>query len=45
MTAATDEVSQVVTAEMNMLFDRGVFSLPARAGRGEQKARRAARVG
>jgi DNA-binding transcriptional LysR family regulator len=44
MTAATGEVSQVVTAEMNMLFDQGVFSLPARAGRGEQKARRAARV-
>jgi DNA-binding transcriptional LysR family regulator len=43
-TAATEEVSQLVTAEMNMLFDRGVFSLPARAGRGERKARRAARV-
>ena len=44
MTAATGEVSQVVTAEMNMLFDRGVFGLPARAGRGERKARRAIRA-
>ena len=43
-TAATEEVSQVVTAEMNMLFDRGVFSVPARASRSEHKAsRRAAR--
>lgn len=33
ISAATDEVSQIVTGEMNMLFDRGVFSLPARAGR------------
>jgi LysR family transcriptional regulator, nitrogen assimilation regulatory protein len=31
--AATDDVSQVVTSEMNALFDGGVFSLP-RAGRG-----------
>jgi DNA-binding transcriptional LysR family regulator len=30
MSAATGEVSQIVTAEMNALFDRGVFSLPAR---------------
>ena len=39
MTAATGEVSQVVTAEMNMLFDRGVFSLPAGARRAGQKPR------
>jgi DNA-binding transcriptional LysR family regulator len=39
-TAATEEVSQVVTAEMNMLFDRGVFSVPPRTGRGEQRAAR-----
>lgn len=42
-TAATDDVSQVVTEEMNALFDGGVFSLPAQAGRGEQKARKASR--
>jgi DNA-binding transcriptional LysR family regulator len=41
-TAATEEVSQVVTAEMNMLFDRGVFSVPARAARNEHKAPRRA---
>lgn len=40
-TAATEEVSQIVTAEMNALFDRGVFGLPARAGRGKRRARAA----
>jgi LysR family nitrogen assimilation transcriptional regulator len=44
-TAATDEVSQIVTAEMNTLFDRGVFSLPARAGRGGRRARRSRAAG
>lgn len=39
MTAATDEISQVVTEEMNSLFDRGVFSLPARSRRAAQKLR------
>ena len=39
MTAATGEVSQVVTAEMNMLFDRGVFSLPAGSRRAAHKPR------
>jgi LysR family nitrogen assimilation transcriptional regulator len=39
MTAATDEISQVVTAEMNSLFDRGVFSLPARPRRATHKSR------
>ena len=29
LSAATDEVSQIVTMEMNTLSDRGVFSLPA----------------
>jgi hypothetical protein len=29
----------VVTAEMNMLFDRGVFSLPAGSRRAGQKPR------
>jgi LysR family nitrogen assimilation transcriptional regulator len=43
--AATDEVSQIVTAEMNALFDRGVFSLPAGSGREDKKARRPARNG
>lgn len=42
--AATDEVSQIVTAEMNALFDRGVFSLPAGARAAERKVRRAARA-
>ncbi len=42
--AATDEVSQIVTAEMNALFDRGVFSLPAGSPRPAQKTRRPARV-
>lgn len=42
--AATDEVSQIVTAEMNALFDRGVFSLPAGSPRAAQKTRRPARV-
>jgi len=41
--AATDEVSQIVTAEMSALYDRGVFSLPARGERMEQKVKRAAR--
>jgi len=41
--AATDEVSQIVTAEMNALFDRGVFNLPAGARRGEPKVKRTAR--
>jgi LysR family nitrogen assimilation transcriptional regulator len=39
MTAATDEISHVVTAEMNTLFDRGVFSLPAGPRRTAQKPR------
>lgn len=38
--AAADEVSQIVTAEMNALFDRGVFSLPAGGGRPQPRARR-----
>jgi hypothetical protein len=42
--AATDEVSQIVTAEMNALFDRGVFSLPAGPSRTGQKTRRPARI-
>ena len=43
--AAADEVSQIVTTEMNALFDRGVFSLPAGPRNGEQRARRPARNG
>lgn len=42
--AATDEVSQIVTSEMNALFERGVFSLPAGGKRPEQKARRPSRA-
>jgi len=38
--AALDEVSQIVTAEMSALFDRGVFSLPAGARRNGPRARR-----
>ncbi|UCF74521.1 MAG: hypothetical protein JSU71_09530, partial [Betaproteobacteria bacterium] len=39
LSAATDEVSQIVTVEMNALADEGVFSLPV------AESGRAARVG
>lgn len=42
--AATEEVSQIVTTEMSALFDRGVFSLPAGARAADRKSRRAARA-
>ena len=32
LSAATDEISQIVTTEMNSLSDQGVFSLPLAAG-------------
>jgi hypothetical protein len=42
LSAATDEVSQIVTIEMNALADEGVFSLPVapsgRAARVNEKA-------
>jgi len=41
--AATEEISQVVTTEMNALFDRGVFNLPAGVQRQGLKVRRGAR--
>ncbi|HXF67415.1 MAG TPA: LysR family transcriptional regulator [Burkholderiales bacterium] len=44
VSAANEEISQIVTAEMNALYDRGVFSLPAGARRPEPSAKRAARA-
>ena len=37
LSAATDEISQIVTIEMNALSDQGVFSLPPAAGSRAQK--------
>jgi DNA-binding transcriptional LysR family regulator len=42
--AASEEISQIVTAEMNALYDRGVFDLPAGAPRAPRKPRRGARL-
>jgi DNA-binding transcriptional LysR family regulator len=35
LSAATDEISQIVTIEMNALSDQGVFSLPLASGSGK----------
>lgn len=43
LSSATEEVSQIVTAELNALSERGVFSLPA-AGRAGLRPRRGARA-
>lgn len=44
LSAATEEISQIVTAEMNLLFDQGVFSLPAGARREDRRVRRTVRA-
>ncbi|MCC7484768.1 MAG: LysR family transcriptional regulator [Burkholderiales bacterium] len=43
--AATEEITQIVTAEMNSLSDRGVFSLPGTTARRTSRARRAPGTG
>lgn len=44
VSAANEEISQIVTAEVNALYDRGVFNLPAGMRRSEPSAKRAARA-
>jgi DNA-binding transcriptional LysR family regulator len=41
LSAATDEISQIVTTEMNALSDQGVFSLPLASGSRAAPARHA----